>query len=124
MPEGIEVHLPTDVGNRSLEQAVRAVAKRWPHAVCENGDTGERYEHLWQAPLDEADELFVYRDGSADDAWDQDGAVPATHNTMIHLIADDSTLTVVVDERDAEMDGMIEAIEAALAHQPVEPSRR
>ena len=37
---------------------------------------------------------------------------------MIHLIADGDTLTAVIDERDVEMESIIEAIRSGLAEYP------
>lgn len=111
---GIDVFLPAKAGAVSMEVAVRAIRQGWPLAVFENGITGERYDHFWEIPFGKIEELFVYRDGTFADTWDSQGAVPEVYNTMIHLIADDDLMTVVVDERDAPMNELIAAIESGL----------
>lgn len=111
---GIDVHLPTKAGASSIEVAVRAIRQLWPQAEFENGITGERYDHFWQIPFGEVEELFVYHDSESADKWDAEGAIPDVYNTMIHLIHDDDFLTVVVDERDATMEEFLAAIESGL----------
>lgn len=84
---GIDIHLPTKAGASSVEVAVRAIRQRWQRAVFENGITGDRYTDFSQIPFGEIEELFVYRDTRAADAWDADGAIPALYNTMVHIIS-------------------------------------
>jgi hypothetical protein len=112
---GIDVHLPTMAGDSSTEVAVRAIRQRWPRAVFENGITGERYDHFWQIPFGEIEELFVYRDSASADTWDDKGAIPAVYNMMIHLIPDDDLLTVVMDEKDSAMEELLAAIKSGLS---------
>lgn len=111
---GIDIHLPTRAADASMEVAVRAVRQCWSHAVFENGVTGERYDEFWRIPFGELEELFVYRDCRFADAWDEVGATPELSNTMIHIIPDRESLTLVVDERDEPMNEIIAAIESAL----------
>lgn len=111
---GIDIRLPTRAGIEAVEVAVRAIRQRWPLAVVENGETGERYRSFRQVPFGDARELFVYRDESIADVWDEDGAVPEVSNTMIHILFDAGLITAVIDERDAEMNVIIEAIRSAL----------
>lgn len=107
---GIDIQLAARGVAQPLETAARAILLRWPQAVFENGLTGERYESFPDVPFTELDEIFVYRDGAAANVWDAAGAIPATHNLMIHLIKDEGLITAVVDERDAAMDEMVSAI--------------
>lgn len=111
---GIDVRLRTMAGDSSTEVAVRAIRQRWPRAVFENGITGERYDHFWQIPFGEIDEMFVYRDAAFADRWDTEGAIPDVYNTMIHLIHDGDLLTVVIDEKDRAMEELLAAIESGL----------
>ncbi len=112
---GIDVRLPSAAGLRSIEVAVRALRQYWPHAVVENGDSGERYGSLSQIPFGDVRELFVYRDGDAADLWDERGAIPEAANTMIHLLYDDGLITAVIDERNPEMEVILEAIRSELS---------
>ena len=60
------------------------------------------------------DEIFVYRDAQAADVWDAAGAIPAVHNTMIHILVDEGLLTLVVDQSDNEMQQVAAAVRSAL----------
>ena len=111
---GIDVRIPTRAGAVSTEVAVRAIRQCWPQSQYENGVTGERYREVRQIPFGEIEEIFVYRDDACADRWDAEGATPSLRNTMIHLIADEELVTVVVDERDAEMEEIIGTISSAL----------
>ncbi len=111
---GVDIPLISRAGASSSEVSVRAIRQIWPGAVFENGLTGDYYPQFRQVPFGELEELFVYRDLGAAKAWDDEGAVPETYNSMIHLIVEEERLTVVIDERDAEMESMIAAINSAL----------
>ncbi len=112
---GIDIRLPTRCGESSVEVAVRAIRQKWSHAVFENGTTGERYADFATIPFGHIEELFVYRDTGAAEVWEAEGAIPAAINTMIHIVPDDDSLTVVVDERDAAMNEIIAAIQSGLS---------
>jgi hypothetical protein len=112
---GIDINIPTNAGASSMEVAVRAIMQSWPRSVFENGLTGERYEYFRQIPFGEVKEIFVYRDSLAAEAWDAEGAVPDIYNTMVHLIADQGMITVVVDVRDAAIESVIAAISSGLS---------
>lgn len=112
---GIDVPIRTRCGpSLSTEVAVRAIRQRWPRSDYENGLTGERYCEFRQIPFGEIQELFVYRDRASADRWDAEGAVPSLRNTMIHIVADEDLVTVVVDLRDAAMEEIIAAISSTL----------
>lgn len=112
---GIDIQLPTRAGDSSLEIAVRAVRQRWPDAVYENAESGVRYDYFWQIPFGMLRELFVYRDSDVADRWNEDGAVPELHNTMIHLIHDEGLITVAADEQTATISELIQAITSGLS---------
>lgn len=116
MVGGIDVRIPsTGDCSVSIEAAVRAIRHCWPSATYENAVTADRYSRFSEIPFGRMDELFVYRDSRAAELWDAEGATPATTNTMVHLLVDDSQLTVVIDERNTETDRLIAAIESALS---------
>ena len=114
---GVDVLIPTRAGDSSIEVAVRAIRQKWPQAAFENSLTGERYGSFRRVPFGKLGEIFVYRDTATADAWDAEGAVPVLSNTMIHLIADADAVTVVVDEKDAEMQEILAAIVSGLSDQ-------
>ena len=112
---GTDVPIPTRAGDWSMEVAVRAIRQHWPRAVFENGLTGDRYDQFLEVPFGAIEEIFVYRDAEAADAWDEHGAIPELSNTMIHLLADDGTITAVIDERDTSTEQILEAIASGLS---------
>ena len=89
--------------------------QHWPRAVFEDAVTGDRYNHFWEIPFGDVEELFVYRDEKAADDWDELGAVPELENSMVHLLTDDGLVTAVIDARDADTDRIIEAITSGLS---------
>lgn len=112
---GIDIRIPSRMGDPSLEIAVRAIRQIWADAVFENGHTGEKYDGFEQIPFGCTEEIFVYRDRESASIWDAEGAVPEASNTMIHLIYDAGWVTAVVDERTDEMKVIIAAIESGLS---------
>jgi hypothetical protein len=111
---GIDIHLRSWAGDSSLEIATRAIQEFWPNAAFENGLTSDRFDSFGQIPFGELEEIFVYRDLAAADAWDADGAIASLSNTMVHIIVDPGWVTLVIDEKDDLMQSMIEAISSAL----------
>jgi len=112
---GVDTRIATRAGKIALEVAVRAVRQCWPQAVFENGETGEQYNTFRDISFGSLNELFVYRNQSLADAWENSGAVPELYNTMIHLIAHESLVTVVMDEDNAVSEQLISAIQSALS---------
>lgn len=112
---GIDIDLPTYGNSLALEIGVRAIRQIWSTAVFEDAETGDRYNRFWQIPFGSIKELFVYPDKESADAWDNEGAIPSLSNKMIHLIADDEAITVVVDEKDAAMDEVVSSISSGLS---------
>ena len=111
---GVERRITTRAGELAVQVAVRAARQQWPKAVFENADTGDRYARFWDIPFQGLKEIFVYRDATAADAWDSQGAIPELSNTMIHLIADTGLITVVVDELNDTMSETVDGIASAL----------
>jgi hypothetical protein len=111
---GIDIPIPTRAGDLAIEVAVRAIRQAWPNAVFADATTGVGYDHFREIPFGNITELFVYQDSTFAKIWDDEGAIPDVSNTMIHLIADQGSITVVVDERNAEMEAIITAIRYGL----------
>lgn len=111
---GIDIAIPTQAGDLSLLAAVRAILQYWPKAVFETGITGERYARLSDVPFGRIDEIFVYRDSAVADAWEAEGAVPDLYDTMVHVIADDDRITLVVDSTEGLMAQLIETVRSGL----------
>ena len=111
---GIDIPIETRAGKQSMEVAVRAIRQHWPHAVVENAVTGDRYNRFWEVPFGEVEEMFVYRDEAAADAWDEHGAIAELKNSMIHLLTDEGLITAVIDESDITIEWIIQAIASGL----------
>lgn len=114
MIAGIDVEFLAHSDDTSVEVAVRAIRQIWPDAVFADAFTGRRYDTFWDIPFGQTEELFVYRDHAAADAWNSESAVPATYNTMVHVIRDPGFITVVIDRRDQITDAITEAVGSAL----------
>jgi hypothetical protein len=56
----------------------------------------------------------VYRDAQSAALWDKDGAIPAVENSMIHVIYDEGLITAVIDDRNEEMEDILQSIMSAL----------
>ncbi len=41
---------------------------------------------------------MVYKDQAAFDSWEELGAEPCNHNTMVHVLASSKSATLVVDD--------------------------
>jgi hypothetical protein len=81
-----------------LDIASRHVAARWPAAVFQDGASGEIFASYSSIPFGHLTELFIYRDAMALESWTKFGADAGNANAMVHLIADEVALTVVVDD--------------------------
>jgi hypothetical protein len=104
---GVDIRIATSADDSAAIIAVRVVLQYWPHAAFENAVTGEYYKTYWQIPFSDLKEIFVYRDASAAQQWDAEGAVPGVHNTMIHILRDKGLLTLVVDDPEGSEMGHI-----------------
>jgi hypothetical protein len=112
---GIDVYIPTRAGRSSVEIAVRAIRQIWPRAVFENALTGDRYNHFWEIPFGDLEELFVYHSATAADIWESEGAIAEVYNMMVHIIDDKEMIIVVVDDKDAPMEKILAAIRSGLS---------
>jgi hypothetical protein len=96
--EDIVIPLHTTDKADALESAVRALTSYWSSAVFEDGLTGQRYMAFAAIPFGRAHELLVYRDEAALQSWEALGATPSTEGTMVHIIAQEAAMTLVVDD--------------------------
>lgn len=110
---GIDIAISARNSDSGLVAAVRAILQYWPRAVFENGTTGERYNHLASIPFGRVQEIFVYRDAAIADAWDAEGAIHELYDTMVHLLADDDRITLVVDSTEGPIAELVDAVRSA-----------
>ena len=81
-----------------LDAIVRTIQDRWPESIIQDGATGQRFASYSAVPFGALQELFVYRDESSFESWKLLGAHPTNSNAMIHALADDDEITLVVDD--------------------------
>ncbi len=99
-----------------LDDVVRCIRRRWPDAVVVDGSSGTRFSSYRAVPFGRVSELLVYRDQDAFDRWMEQGADDETANTMIHAIAQEESVTLVVDDpEDGTMSSVIDATREILA---------
>ena len=101
---GLEVRFDI-ISPFTLEIAIRAIKQIWPTLVVEDID-GIKYSQFDMFPF-LSQEVFVYRDEEAFQAWD---GIKENINSMVHLLVDTDSLTVVFDERDRTIDSILAAI--------------
>ena len=112
---GQDFTIATDAGLPALELALRAAVRLWPRAVFEDVQSADVFERYTMLDLRARNEIFVYKNRKYADKWRREGAVEELTNTMIHLILDDSQLTIVVDsEPSSEMRMYVEGVTQGL----------
>jgi len=81
-----------------LDSCARAILRRWPCAVFQDGASGARYTSYASAPFHGLSELIAYRDARAADSWEALGAHDSNRDSMLYLVHHDGELTIVVDD--------------------------
>jgi len=112
---GTDVIIPTTLAPaEALDICVRSIVEFWPGAVIEDAESGQFYRSYRAVPFNHVNELFVYRDQTACESWEELGADESNRDTMVHLLYT-RQLTVVVDDPAApEISGMFDAIRGYL----------
>lgn len=100
---GTDIIIHTGIAAGSaLELATRCVLRHWPSGLVENGD-GHVYGDIQDVPFTTIDQLFVHRDMHTLGSDEQ--------NTMVYLIGESNSLTLVVDDpKDPTMKSIIEEL--------------
>ena len=112
---GIDILIPHQIDEKlAVYLTARLIRQRWKNAVFEDTNTEEYYEDYHKLPMRELSEVFVYKDKICKAEWDWD-AGNAAPNTMIYVIGQKDLITVVVDERDAEMNEIVSSITLVLS---------
>jgi hypothetical protein len=112
---GTDIVIPATGDSEALDVCARIVQQYWPHARFEDAITGETYSRCSDLPTGRVREVFVYRDLSAEAAWDSEDP-KASLNTMIYLILSDKYVTAVVDDPNGpEIQPILQSIQKALA---------
>ena len=112
---GQDIVITTRAGVQRLDVVLRVVRRRWSGLIVEDALTGERFKDYNAVPFANLREVLVYRDRQIADEWQQRGACDSLRGTMIHAIAADNELTLVVDcDPPREIRDLTEAIEHAV----------
>lgn len=111
---GTDIVIPATGAAAALDAGVRAIREYWPQATFEDAVTGEKYSRHSDLPFDRTQELFVYKDASAEAAWDADEP-DSPINSMVYLILAADSVTAVVDAPETkEMRAILQAIRKVL----------
>jgi hypothetical protein len=102
----------------------RIVRRHWPEAVFENLEDEEGTSRPVGPGLPQPSdpEYFIFRNTAAARSWDEHGAVPENHNTMLYVIEGTRrspdrqrhSLTMVCGELNGEMAAIVGEIEAGI----------
>jgi hypothetical protein len=93
----LHAHDPT----RALERLTRELFSRWPSAVAEDAE-GRSFSRPEDVPFSACCDLFVYKDNAVRQVWNALGATPEGEAAMVHLIATDTSITLVTGPIDIE----------------------
>lgn len=111
---GTDISIPTKAGQVALDVCLRSIRSYWQDAVFVDARSAIRaaYEQL---KFDGLNEIFVYRDLSAAESWENEGADPSNVNSMIHVLWSPGSVTLVVDDQhEAGMRPIIATVTASL----------
>lgn len=107
--------LPGIAPGDALELLARVVCDRWENAVLQDANAPARFRSFQEASFGKLRELFVFRDSDAYESWRLHGATEGNANTLVHLLANDREVTIVVDDPEAaSMHSIIEEASALL----------
>jgi len=100
-----------------LDLAARSGFSRWPNAIAQDVSSGEQFSSFSTIPFSTLQELFIYQSVEALESWERLGADPSNLNSMLHVIADEKELTMVVDDAsEASMKQILEEVKNFIDH--------
>lgn len=110
---GKDIVVQTSGPAELAEHLLKLLRDDWPEMIVEDADTGEIIEmtipHLNLVPR----EFFVYQNLEMKDLWDEEGACVSNKNTMVHVLLQDDSITIVVDDTSTKMNqNMLGAIQS------------
>ena len=108
---GHDISLLSDTPAQATEGTVRLALALWRDAVVEDAETGELLGSVIGTDRELPSEILIYRNAFARDCWVAHGAVPENASSMIHVVRDEDSVTVIVDDPDTqEMAALLEAV--------------
>jgi hypothetical protein len=112
---GTDISIPVADEAAALEAAVRRVRRGWPEALIQGADAERPFESFAAVPFGRERELMVFRDRESYRSWQTLGADESNQHSMLHFIAYEGALTVVVDSlEDAPTAALVTDIRAAV----------
>jgi hypothetical protein len=106
-----DITFPSEMPPEAMEGAMRLLRASWSEAMVENAETGELLGLDSVLVTESPVELLIYKNATARDSWKTNGAIPENENLMVHALRGDRSITIVVDDPDAqEMSRIIHAI--------------
>ncbi|MCX7044190.1 MAG: hypothetical protein NTX50_01720 [Candidatus Sumerlaeota bacterium] len=114
---GIDIIIPVEglYARNAIDVALRAIRVKWRTAVYENPDHEGEYFSIWKLDIPYSDEIFVYKSQEYAQRWGTMGYDDSLKNTMIHVIEEEKTLTMVVDNaEEQEISSILKCIRMGL----------
>ena len=129
MISGTDITLPVSPDRDTIANCLIAIQNSWPNAVVVSPECDAVPAAIADFAANGNDELFIYRDTLAAEAWKRDGGTPELSDSMIHLLPDDEEITLVVGdpgqpESAAILNGISEALGRAELPKSASDSRR
>lgn len=100
---GVDIEVPATERTVALDLCAKVMSRYWPSAVFDDAESGRRYVRFEEVPFAGMRELLVYRDEQTAEKWDEWGAVPELEDSMVHFLAEDGRVTVVMDHPDSDV---------------------
>ena len=94
---GMDVRFDVRSGPTALDFTVRLVARWWPDCVFVADDDATVTTDFERLPFRDRSEVIIYRDAAAADAWDALGYDDSLKGTMVYLLSDEASLTLVTE---------------------------
>ncbi len=81
-----------------LEFICRQVKRLWPKMIIQDVNSVEPFDKISNIPFYKLNELFFYKNREAYESWIELGADESNQNTMIHVIEEWDTITLIFDD--------------------------
>ena len=94
---GYDIEIENNGRDRKDVYAVACLLLRsyWENLIVEDGVTGENFGiYLHDSPS-----IFIYKNKKASELWEKFGLVKETENTMVHILYNPESVTIVVDDK-------------------------
>lgn len=86
---------------KTLEQLTRELFSRWPSALAEDA-AGRSFSNPDEIAFSVCCDLFVYKDDAVRQVWNAFGATPEGEAAMVHIIATDTSITLITGPLDVD----------------------